>query len=271
LTGKRFPHLGLRISYDGAEYLGFQRQARGKTIQAELERALLILLKSKHQFLFTSRTDAGVHAFDQWGILLNSLEAFLKLSDKAKRHFLISMNALLPETIRVWSVFRLREDFHPKTSVTWKEYHYSVVFGPAPDPITKDHSLWICRRLNLPLIKNAMAKIEGKHDFASFATRAKRYQGKTLRHILRARLVVKNHPFLKGTKILSFQVRGAGFLHNMVRGIVGTALEIGAGRGHSMQKILGAKSRIDAGVNAPAYPLCLVQTFVSKDFVKKII
>jgi len=52
LTGKRFPHLGLRISYDGADYLGFQRQARGKTIQAELERALLILLKSKHQFLF---------------------------------------------------------------------------------------------------------------------------------------------------------------------------------------------------------------------------
>lgn len=256
----RFPHLGFRIAYDGKGFFGFQKQPNARTIQEEIEKALKTLLRKEFRFSFTSRTDAGVCAFDQWGMLENAYEFFQRLSEKEKYHFLISLNALLPDEVVIWRALRLREDFNPKTSPVWKEYHYRVVQGPAPDPLSRERSLWICRDLNIKAMRSALKSLEGEHDFSAFATRAKRYEGGTVRKILKAKILVQNHPFMKDLKIISFQIRGTGFLHNMVRTIVGTTIEIGSGKSESMPKVLRSKSRIDAGVNAPAHPLTLVQT-----------
>ncbi len=269
---KAFSHFGFRLAYDGENFQGFQRQPSGSSVQASVERALSILLRHKIKIEFSSRTDAGVHAYDQWGMIRDGLKIFQDQSPKNQRAFLISINALLPESIRFWSIFALREDFRPHFDPLWKQYEYRILLGGASDPLWRSQSLWYYSSQDIEEMKRAFRKFEGTHDFAAFATRAHRYQEKTTRKILKATIHLKPHEFMEGSRWLVFRVRGEGFLHHMVRTMVGTVLDVGRGRirAEQIQEILKSKKRPLAGVNAPPHPLVLTHTQVSSRFIQPL-
>lgn len=261
-----FPHLGFRVAYDGKPYSGFQKQPRDKTIQDEIEKALGILFKAQISIDFSSRTDTGVHALDQMVFLRNGYSLWESLSDKKQKAFLLSLNSILPDAIRVREVMRLRADYHPKHSALWKEYHYRVVMGAIAPPLERGQVLWIRRPLDIDAMKRSIKSFVGTHDFRAFGKRIQRYEGDTVRKILRAELHVGVYPTMKELTHLRFVFRGEGFLHHMVRTMVGTLLEVGQGENHLISRLLKSGVRSEAGVNAPGHPLVLVKTQIPKKF-----
>lgn len=265
-----FPHLGLRLAYDGKNFSGFQLQPDGRSIQEILEKALSTVLKRSVRILFSSRTDSGVHAFDQWAMVANGIKDYENLSSKSQDAFLISVNALLPASVRVWRVFKLHKNFHPQKSVRAKEYRYRVLMGSVCDPSQRDFALWIRRSLDLSEMKKAFKKFEGLHDFRAFAKKVQRYEEKTKRRVLSARIDVKAHPAILDVKEIQFVVVGEGFLHHMVRTMVGTVLEIGKGESHDIAALLKSGHRRDAGVNAPPQGLFLWRTRVKSSLARPL-
>jgi len=263
-------HLGLRVAYDGRNFSGFQIQPHKNTVQAELEKAVSIVFRDKIRIHFTSRTDAGVHAYDQWVLIKNGHQKFLNLSEKDKKRLRIAINGVLPESIRVWDVLKLKKDFHPKHSVEWKEYHYKVLNGRILDPLMEDSVWWVIKPLDIDKIRGALIEFIGTHDFSSFAKQSGLKRENNTRTIIDATLVSKPHPTIKGVKLLTFCFRGNGFLHNMVRNMVGTLIKVGKGEQISIKKILKSKDRTLAGRNAPAQALILAKTSVIKGTYKSL-
>jgi len=258
-----FKDLGLRIAYNGKPFAGFQLQPHKNTVQEEMEKALQTVLRQKIRIKFTSRTDAGVHAYDQWVIIKNGYEKYLKLTERQKRSFIINLNGVLPEAIRVWQIMGLNENFHPKTSVEWKEYHYKVITGCLRDPVQEENTCWIIPSLDLKKMRDAQKELIGTHDFSSFCKQSGMKTGSTVRTILSASIQVTTHPRIENVSQFVFIFRGNGFLHNMVRNMVGTLIKIGQGKELSISKILKSKDRTLAGKNAPAHALILAKTKIT--------
>jgi tRNA pseudouridine38-40 synthase len=266
----KFSHLGLRCAYDGRSFAGFQAQLHRQTLQREIERALSTFTRRKIGIDFSSRTDTGVHAFDQWVQIRNGMEIWNSLGAVKQRSFLVGLNGILHDAVRVWQVLELRDDYHPKRSAEWKEYIYSVVQGPVVDPLVRDRVLWIRKKLDIESMQNSIQLFEGDHDFCAFSKRVERYQGKTIRRILRARLEVKPHPSMETLTLLQFRFRGKGFLHHQVRTMVGTLLAEGRGARSLVARALSSGKRADAGVNAPAHALTLIKTFVPRRLYRSL-
>lgn len=256
-------HLGFRVAYDGKKYAGFQIQARHRTIQAEIERALSTFFRHKIKIEFSSRTDAGVHAFDQWICIRHGFKYFEQISASQKARCLHSLNALLPDDIALWQLLKLKPEFHPKKSIQWKEYEYVVAMGPTLDPNIRDRAWWVRASLDIVGMREALKQLEGEHDFAAFQTRSKSFRGSTVRRLYRARLKV-NSSLVPSLRILRFQFRGSGFLQHMVRNLVGTLVDLGRGRRDEVKETLGSKDRRNAGVNAPSGALTLLRSAVPK-------
>jgi len=261
-----FPHLGFRVAYDGADFSGFQRQSQQRSIQEVIEKAWSPLFGVTLKIQFASRTDAGVSAWDQWVMIQEGMKLYSHLPSKTQRAFLVSLNAVLPDTVRVWQALRLHKDFHPKTSPLWKEYRYRIVNGPAHDPLLGSKALWIRKPLDLVRVSSSITRFVGRHDFAAFATRARRYEDRTVRNILSAKVQVHQHPAMKDVRIVDFIFRGEGFLHHMVRTMSGTLVQIGLGKSFEIDRILAGRARPAAGLNAPPHPLTLCSLSVPRRF-----
>jgi tRNA pseudouridine38-40 synthase len=270
IGNQSFPHLGFRVSYDGSGFSGFQRQSQHRSIQEVIERSWSPILGPQLKIQFSSRTDAGVNAWDQWVMISDGIRLYELLPAKTKQALLVSLNAVLPESIRVWQALRLHKDFNPKSSPIWKEYSYRVVNGPSHDPLIGERGMWIRKPLDLARMRSAMAKFVGHHDFAAFATRSRRYEDRTERRILSAKLIVKKHPAMSELQIIDLVFRGEGFLHHMVRTMSGTLVEIGLGKSYDIERILLGRARPAAGVNASPHPLTLCTTSVPKRYFKAL-
>ncbi len=260
--------LGLRVAYDGQTFSGFQLQPKKPSVQVEIERVLTILFRQKIRIQFTSRTDAGVHAYDQWVIIPDGFELFQQLPKKNQERFCLSMNALLKGKICVWQVVELRNHFHPKKNVEWKEYRYRIFNSPSEDPLQKNDRWWIRSPLDLKKMKKALRAFRGTHDFVSF-TQSKPEQRSTKRTILSARMIVSPHPFMDGREI-TFVFRGTGFLYHMVRTMVGTLIDVGRGVDYDIRQIIDSRDRKLAGRTAPSGALSLVKTKISKTFYRSL-
>jgi len=270
MKSKLVKHIALRVAYDGSAFEGFQYQKSGKSIQQALEKALAKLYKFKGRIHFSSRTDTGVSALDQFVVLPNFYEVFDGLNQGQKDRFIPALNYYLGSSIRVWRAVGLRSEFNIKRDVLWKEYRYRILNSFFEDPLEYANCLWIRKPLNFSAMQKEAGFLLGRHDFAGFAKSSARdlrsHSEGSFREVLKAGFKRSKHSTFDDACYFEFRIRAKGFLHHMVRNIVGTLVEAGCGKDVSVVKVLKSKNRQLAGPNVPASPLCLVKTKIAAGY-----
>ena len=227
----------LTISYDGSDFYGFQRQNDLVTIQGELEKALHTILQEDIQIVASGRTDAGVHALGQ----VAHFDTTKQILDEKK--FVYSLNSLLPKSIDVLNIEKKDDDFHARYSAKEKTYIYKIYLSKTNEPLKRKYFHICSYPLDVEKMKAAIKDIIGEHDFKSFCVDNPQIKT-TVRGIYDAHIDVKDDG-----KELDIIITGNGFLHNMVRSIAGTLVDIGRGRFEveDMKRILEAKNHQRAG------------------------
>lgn len=266
-------HLGFRVSYKGKNFRGFQAQAHSNSVQQVIENALSILLRTSIRIQFTSRTDSGVHAYDQLILVPDGWPLFENLKPLEKKRFLISLNSLLGGEICAWDLLRLKQSFHPKKDVLWKEYHYQITQGLSFDPLLKESAWAIRSPLNLEAMLRALKLMKGTHDFTGFASKHRMTDPEVdnVRTILDASIMLKGHPWISRLHYYTFRFRGDGFLYRMVRNMVGALVQVGRGEDVDISRILKTKQRPSEVLSAPAQGLVLAKTKIPSRFFVKIV
>lgn len=236
----------LTVAYDGTAYSGFQVQKDCRTIEGELNKALLALTGEDIRVIGASRTDAGVHA-------LCNVAVFDSDTAIPANKLSYALNQRLPEDIRIQNSREVPPDFHPRHCDSKKTYEYRITRGEFPIPTKRLYSCFTYHKLDVEKMQKAAVILEGEHDFKSFCAVAAVVES-TVRTIYS--VTVKE----EGADIV-IRVCGNGFLYNMVRIIAGTLMEIGKGKWQpeKVRQMLAAKDRTAAGPTAPACGLLLVK------------
>lgn len=237
----------LTISYDGSDFYGFQRQRGLISVQQCLEEALSTKLNAPVTTVCAGRTDAGVHALGQ--------VVHFDSNQILPADFGFRLNPLLPESIAVLSCKQVPDTFHARFSAKKKTYRYDIYLSKIHAPLKRRYAHICVYDLNVENMKKACACLAGEHDFRSFAL-AESVRGKsTVRTIYDVHIEEG-----EDGKLLSLFVTGNGFLHNMVRAIAGTLIDVGRGRfsPEDMQSILESRDRRRAGKTVEGCGLFLV-------------
>ena len=237
----------LTISYDGSDFYGFQRQRGLISVQQCLEEALSTKLNAPITTVCAGRTDAGVHALGQ--------VVHFDSNQILPADFGFRLNPLLPESIAVLSCKQVPDTFHARFSAKKKTYRYDIYMSKIHAPLKRRYAHICVYDLNVENMKKACACLAGEHDFRSFAL-AESVRGKsTVRTIYDIHIQEG-----EGGKLLSLFVTGNGFLHNMVRAIAGTLIDVGRGRfsPEDMLSILESRDRRRAGKTVEGCGLFLV-------------
>ncbi len=243
-------HILLTIAYKGTAYHGFQVQQNAVTVAEVLQQALRAVLGAPQQFKGCSRTDAGVHA-------LCFCVSFFTESVIPCEKLPLALNSHLPADIRATAAREVEPGFHARYSCIGKAYLYRVRNAPVASPFSDDVCWRVWPQLALAPMQQAAALLTGTHDFASFMSAGSTIEaegGSTVRTVLQ--FSVKK----QGDEI-RFEIEADGYLYNMVRILVGTLAEVGAGRIAAAQvaDILAACDRTKAGPTAPAKGLALAR------------
>ena len=251
-------NLKLTLAYDGTGFCGWQVQPDTPSIQGTLASAIGRITGEKVLPQGSGRTDAGVHALAQ-------IASFQTNSVIPCANFVIVLNDILPASIRVLDVRAMPPDFHARKSARAKTYRYRIFREAICLPFLARY-VW---HYPYPLNEDAMAEaaplMGGEHDFTSFAAVDPEnlidYEGQqgTRRERSNVRTIFSS-TLRRDESELIYEVRGNGFLHHMVRNLVGTFLLVGKGtlKTADLTRILKAKDRSAAGATAPASGLYLV-------------
>lgn len=240
----------LVVQYDGSDYVGWQRQGKGESVQGLIEQALAKIDGAPVTLHGAGRTDAGVHAVGQ----VASARVTSPLED---RRLARALNAHLPEAIRVTELTTVPDDFHARFSATAKTYEYRIWNGRTVPPFIRQYAWHIMEPLNVSRMQQASEAIPGEHDFAAFRS-ARSVNHTTVREITSATWLTGRRD---EDQTLVFEIAGKGFLRYMVRSLVGTVVEIGRGQRpvDDMARLLAAPDRSEAGRTAPARGLFLMK------------
>lgn len=246
----------LTIAFDGTRYAGWQFQTSGIAVQQRIEEALLRLFPGSLGVHGCSRTDAGVHAM--------GLIAHADVPQKEFRipfgKLLLALNAHLPEDIRILNVGRCQQSFHAQFQTRAKEYRYLVWNHSGMNPLLIKRAWHVSRTLDLPAMRLAASYLVGEKDFRSFACNHSQFIERTVRTLYCCRIQRSQQ------HLLTFVIRGNGFLYKMCRSIVGTLVQVGLGRftPADIQTMLEKKNRESAGMSAPAHGLTLWKVWYKK-------
>jgi len=241
-------NIKLIIEYDGTNYCGWQRQKGGrpKSIQAVIEQPLSKLLQQKIKLVASGRTDAGVHAKGQ----VANFQTETRLPLENIRN---GLNALLPEDVAVREVEEVPSGFNSRYDAKSKIYRYTVLRQETRSPFFRNHYLFIPYGLDVEVMQKAASYLEGRHNFRSFQTQNKENP--------QAERTIKKLKISAKKNFIYIDIEADGFLHNMVRRIVGVLLEVGRGKikAPRVKKILKAKDPRLGGPTVPARGLCLLR------------
>ncbi len=242
----------LIVSYDGTHYHGWQTQANCDlpTIQKTLENTIESIVKHPVDLRASGRTDAGVHAEGQ---VANFFTDSVIPADRLGRviNSKIPYNDSRSQDIRILSSELVPDDFDANTSAISKLYRYTAYNNMLKFPNCEHRAYYLPPKCNIDLMKQAAPDLVGEHDFRSLASSICDKKN-TVRTVLRCDIWQKNH-------YIFFDVEGTGFLHNMVRNIVGLLIDIGREQKtvDCIPQILEAKKRSASGNRAPANGLAL--------------
>jgi tRNA pseudouridine38-40 synthase len=257
----------LTICYDGSEYHGWQIQPGLRTVQGVLTDAIRSLLGDNAKVCGASRTDAGVSALGQIGLI--QIDSPIPTENLAR-----AITDRLPEDAAVTEAVEVPMGFNVIGAVKSKLYRYTIFTGPVRPVLHRKHCWHVPSRLDVPAMDKAVKLLVGTKDFKSFAS-AKDAREDTVRTLFRCDVTTSHAmsntsydklilgPF-SATQYendwIYIDVEGDSFLYNMVRNIAGTLVEVGIGRckPERITEILEAKDRTAAGPLAPAAGLCLM-------------
>ena len=239
------------VEYDGTEYLGFQIQRTGRTVQAELERALDRVTCHRTRIVGAGRTDAGVHAKGQ---VIHCTVFWKHTVAELQR----ALNAVLPVDIAVAELREAVPGFHARHSARSREYVYTVYNGTVRSPLTARHAHHFSKLLDAEAIDRACSSLVGEHDFMPFGWPPSEERGRqvigrgTVRTVLRASCERQG-------EVVRVLIEADAFLRSMVRRIVGNLLLVGTGEltAGQFEGLLHLKHRRLPAVAAPAHGLCL--------------
>jgi tRNA pseudouridine38-40 synthase len=241
--------LKLTLAYDGTDFVGWQRQSEGVSIQGLLENALRPIEGGSVTVHGAGRTDAGVHALGQ--VASVTLTASIDTATLAR-----ALNAVLPLDVRVLDAEEAPGDFHARFSAKGKVYEYRIINAPIASPFIRRYAWHLVPSLDLAAMQKASIALGGTHDFAAFqgAGTTVTSTERTLHRLEWRAGSGPDRPFV-------MEVEGDGFLRHMVRNIAGTLVEIGLGRWapEELTRILESRDRSQAGATAPPQGLFLIR------------
>jgi len=271
------PTYKITLAYDGTDYIGWQRQAAGTSIQGLLEDALGEFGDGEIAVSGAGRTDAGVHALAQ-------VASFALLRAVAADTVVRALNAKLPEAVRVTSAVEVVASFHARFDARAKTYRYRIWNGDVMPPFERRYAWHVPGALDVDAMRRAATLIEGEHDFAAFQSSGSDV-ATTVRRIAVSRIAacglrIADSPMLSAecrsrnaesdlrdsalrtppSALLEYEVTADGFLRHMVRAIVGSLIDVGRGRQAPdwVTDVLASRERSTAGRSAPAHGLFLV-------------
>lgn len=239
-------NIRLDICYDGTRYNGWQRQvSHDNTIQGKLETALSRILEEPIELSASGRTDTGVHALGQ-------VANFHTENAMDCGTLLAQLRRYLPEDIGIYSCREASPRFHARLNALEKTYRYRLWNSGLPCVFERRYVAVMEEKLDVEAMQTAARQFLGTHDFSAFCAnwKMKKSTVRTIRSFTVERVGEELH----------FTVTGNGFLHNMVRILVGTLIEVGRGErsAESIPALFGAK-REQAGFLAPGKGLCLME------------
>lgn len=252
LAGELLPrNLKLTLAYDGHDFAGWQVQPDQVSVQGTLVFAFEHLTGEKTLPQGSGRTDAGVHALAQ------TVSVAIE-SPIPAQNLLRALNNVLPQSIRVLAVEEMPPDFHARHSALAKTYRYRIYRGAICSPFLARYVYHHPYPLDEALMTKAARLVEGEHDFTSFAAvdPEKKKEGLEIDNVR----TIFHSEWQRQDEEFVYTVRGNGFLHHMVRNLVGTFLMIGKGslQMEDLRRILELRDRSAAAATAPASGLYLV-------------
>lgn len=235
----------LIIEYLGKNYAGYQKQKNAISIQQVLEEAIQNAIGEKIDTFASGRTDSGVNALGQ---VVN----FFTKTTIAPEKIAICINRFLPQDIRVIKSYEESAEFNSRLSAKSKTYQYLVVYKRPLSVFEVDRAVSYNYDLDFDLLGKCLKKFEGSHDFSSFMASKSNIKENTVRNIY-------SFDYKKVDDLITFTVSGNGFLYNMVRILIGTALDIARGQLDIsiIDELFKGNARAKAGKTAPACGLYL--------------
>jgi tRNA pseudouridine38-40 synthase len=236
----------IECAYQGTNYCGWQIQENANTLQAEIEKALTVLLRNQTSITGSSRTDAGVHAIQQ--------VAHFEVDNEIlnPENLVFRMNKILPFDIAVKRIFQVKDDYHCRFEAISRKYEYRI--SKLKNPFQKGLCYEFNQDLNIDLMNEACQKLFQYIDFECFS------KIKTDVNTFNC-TIMEAHWEEQTGRMLVFHIKANRFLRGMVRAIVGTLLEVGAGRLsiEDFEQIILSKNRKNAGRAVPAEGLFLME------------
>jgi tRNA pseudouridine38-40 synthase len=245
-------HYKAILAYDGTNFQGFQRQAKGRTVQGSVEAALTSIEWQDSGVSAAGRTDTGVHATGQ----VIAFEFGWKHSTEALRN---ALNANLPPDVAVQSVEVTESGFHPRHSAIARRYQFSIFCDQIRNPLRERYAWRIWPEVSLDLLKEAASQLVGTHDFSAFGA-PHQPGGSTIRQIFEADWQADRADFV-------FEILGNAFLYHMVRRLVSCQVEIGQGKRNpeDISGLLSGDQKVLVQGLAPAQGLVLSEVIYPPD------
>lgn len=246
--------LVIKLGYRGEGFCGFAEQPAQRTVAGELRRALETTLRRPCELTCAGRTDAGVHAIAQY-VSVPVTESELMLPGA---RLMRSLVALTPDDLSIGALFRAQPSFSARFDALSRSYRYRICAGDVRPVLAWDHAWWYKGQLNVEAMNEASKLLLGEHDFKSFCKATSAVDKPTCRYVgaLDVRALEE-----AGENLVAIDITGNAFLHNMVRTIAGSLVEVGRGhrRPEWISEVLAACDRRSAGPCAPAKGLTFVR------------
>jgi tRNA pseudouridine38-40 synthase len=241
------PRYFVEVAYKGTLYSGFQIQQNANSIQSEIENALKIFFKQAFMLTCSSRTDAGVHALNNYF----HFDAVNLPSDEMLQNSIYNLNAILPDDIVLKRIYPVSNNLHSRFNALSRSYSYSVY--QHKDPFMADRAYYYPYKLNLDKLQNAATILIEYNDFTAFSK--KNTQVKTFNCT-----IIKSEWFVKDNLTI-YHVEANRFLRGMVRGLVGTMLKVSTGKISldQFRSIIESKDCTKADFSVPPHGLFLLK------------
>ena len=230
----------IEVSYKGTNYSGFQVQLNANSVQAEIEKALQIYFKQKFMLTGSSRTDAGVHALQNFF----HFDSLVTITDEA-----YNINAILPADIVIKKIYEVNEEAHCRFDAISREYRYYIY--QHKDPFLQDRAYYYPYSLNIDLLQQAAKEIMNHVDFTSFSKRNTQVKSFLCN--------IQGSEWLQEEDCLIYRIKANRFLRGMVKGLVGTMLQAGREKlsTEGFRDIVEAKDCAKADFSVPSHGLFL--------------
>src|SRR5690349_18264389 len=241
------PRVKLVLEYDGTEFVGWQVQLGGRSVQGVVEGALAELLGEPVRVAAAGRTDSGVHALGQ-------VVAFTAPRALPMKAYALGLNGHLPPDVAVVSAEEVPEGFDPRRWSLGKRYRYLISNRRGRSPMLRRTHWEVFAALDVEAMREGARALVGRHDFSAF-----RAADCEAPHAVREVRAVEISGEAGG--VLQVEVEGTAFLKHMVRNIAGTLVEVAKGKQPAewVAEVLASRDRTRAGPTAPAHGLCLVE------------